>query len=245
MFNSLRSRIYRTYLSARNISIAPSTIEDLSPRLHCLKNLILDHFPEDKNASILDFGCGHGALVYIAQKVGFVNIRGIDISIEQIDASKKLNINGVEHGDAIKTIENMSINSLDCLITYDVIEHFNRNELLNLIDTAYHILKPGGRWIIHTPNAESPFGMRMRYWDFTHELAFTRASLSQVLLSSGFSVVSCYEDRPIIHGLKSSIRFLLWNIIKLILRFYIAIETGENGKDAIYSQNFLAVAFKR
>ena len=36
-------------------------------------------------------------------------------------------------------------------------------------------LKPGGRWILHTANAESPFYGRVRYGDITHEQAFTQS----------------------------------------------------------------------
>jgi hypothetical protein len=84
----------------------------------------------------------------------------------------------------------------------------------------------------------------MRYGDITHELAFTLTSLSQLLLSSGFYRVDFYEDQPIPHGIKSVIRWALWKVIRCFLRFYIAVETGDNGRNAIFSQNFLAVAFK-
>ncbi|OPX35236.1 MAG: hypothetical protein B1H11_09415 [Desulfobacteraceae bacterium 4484_190.1] len=104
--------------------------------------------------------------------------------------------------------------------------------------------KHGGRWIIHTPNAESPFGNRILFGDFTHELAFTRTSLAQILLASGFSRVGCYEDQPVLHGIKSAVRWILWRCIRGVLRLYLAVETGNTGRDAIFSQNFLAVGFK-
>jgi hypothetical protein len=91
---------------------------------------------------------------------------------------------------------------------------------------------------------ESPFGMRIRYGDLTHELAFTQSSLSQLLLSSGFSKVDCYEDQPIPHGVKSTIRWFLWKVIRSLLFSYIIVETGDIDRDAIFSQNFLAVAYK-
>ena len=114
---------------------------------------------------------------------------------------------------------------------------------IGLVDEVCRVLRPGGRWIIHTPNAESPFGMRVRYGDLTHELAFTRTSLAQ-LLSSGFSQVSCYEDQPVPHGLKSAVRWALWKVFRTLLRLYVAAETGDSGRDAVFSQNLLCVAFK-
>jgi len=134
--------------------------------------------------------------------------------------------------------------SLDCVVFFDLIEHFKKDELIGLVDAVYRVLKPAGRWIIHTPNAESPFGMRMRYWDLTHELAFTRTSLAQLMLSSDFSKVNCFEDQPVPHGVKSTVRWLLWQCIRNIWWVYVAAETGDTGRDAIFSQNFLCVVFK-
>jgi SAM-dependent methyltransferase len=134
--------------------------------------------------------------------------------------------------------------SVDVVIAFDVIEHFTRDELLPFVDNVRRVLKPGGRWIIHVPNGESPFGGRMRYWDMTHELAFTRTSLAQLLLASGFAEVRCFEDEPVVHGAKSAVRWLLWKGFRGLLRLYIAAETGDAGRQHIFSQNLLAVARK-
>ena len=125
-----------------------------------------------------------------------------------------------------------------------MIEHFTKSELLPFVDEVFRVLKKGGIWIIHTPNAESPFGGRMFFWDFTHEMAFTRTSISQLLKSSGFTGVTCCEDTPVPHGLKSSTRYFLWKCIHGFLRFYMAIETGSGEKECIFTQNFLTVAVK-
>jgi 2-polyprenyl-3-methyl-5-hydroxy-6-metoxy-1,4-benzoquinol methylase len=219
-------------------------LEGLKPRLPYLQKLIRQHFPHNRNAAILDLGCGHGALIHLAQQAAYINLRGVDVSPAQVAAAKELGIKNVEQGDIMEVLANESDEAFDCLISFDLIEHFNRNELIPLVDQVHRVLKPGGRWIIHTPNAESPFGMRMHYWDITHELAFTRTSLSQLLLSSGFSLLDCYEDQPIPHGAISLFRWSLWKIIRLFLRFCLAIETGDTGRDAIFSQNLLAVAVK-
>ena len=244
MESNYRTRIYGAYVSARRQSLAPATLEGLKPRLPYLQKLIRQHFPHEQNAAILDLGCGHGTLIHLARQAGYRHLRGVDGSPEQVAAAKKLCIEGVEQGDIMETLSKEPAAALDCLIAFDLIEHFNLNELIALIDAVHRTLRPGGRWIIHTPNAESPFGMRMRYWDITHELAFTRTSLSQLLLSSGFSQVDCYEDQPVPHGAKSAIRWALWKVIRNFLRLYLTVETGDTGRDAIFSQNLLAVALK-
>jgi hypothetical protein len=84
----------------------------------------------------------------------------------------------------------------------------------------------------------------MRYGDLTHEIAFTRESIAQLLRSSGFAEVRCFEDAPIVHGAKSAVRWVLWKMIRLALRVYIVAETGDTGRECIFSQNLLAVATK-
>jgi 2-polyprenyl-3-methyl-5-hydroxy-6-metoxy-1,4-benzoquinol methylase len=244
MEDNYRTRIYRTYLSAQKKPQEPPSIKVFNPRRPYLKKLVRKHFPNDRNASILDLGCGHGTLIYCSIQEGYRNVRGVDRSQEQVWIAKSLRIKGIEHCDAMETLANEPVKAVDCIVAFDLIEHFKRNELFLFIDEIRRVLKPGGRLIIHTPNGESPFGMRIRYGDLTHELAFTQSSLSQLLLSSGFSKVDCYEDQPIPHGVKSTIRWFLWKVIRSLLFSYIIVETGDIDRDAIFSQNFLAVAYK-
>jgi SAM-dependent methyltransferase len=175
-------------------------------------------------------------------EAGYNRATGVDWADEQVRAARDLGIAGVELGDVMSALAATPKGSVDVLVTFDLIEHFTKGELVALIDEAYRVLCPTGRWIIHVPNAEAPFGARMRYWDFTHELAFTRTSLAQLLKASGFATVQCYEDEPVPHGLRSVARFLLWKLIRLGLLFYIAVETGAFDRGAVFSQNLLAVA---
>lgn len=239
-----RDRIYPNYIKARNLPLAPDSLEGLLPRSSYLRNLFRKHFPADRSVEVLDLGCGHGALIHFARRAGYTNTRGVDGSPEQVAAARRLGIEGVEEGDLLATLAAQTDGSLDVVVAFDVIEHFTRDELLGFVDQVHRVLRPGGRWIIHTPNGESPFCGRMRYWDLTHELAFTRTSIIQLLLSSGFSNVQCFEDAPIPHGLTSAGRWLLWKAIRSGLRLYLAAETGDTASSAIFSQNFLTVADK-
>jgi 2-polyprenyl-3-methyl-5-hydroxy-6-metoxy-1,4-benzoquinol methylase len=239
-----RGRIYGQYVSSRFETLAPTTLDDLRPRATYLRKLIRDHFPTDRNAKILDLGCGHGALLHFAREAGYRNLEGVDRSSEQVAAARQVGIDGISEGDLIEAVSSMPDASREAVITFDVLEHFTKNELLPFVDEVWRVLRSGGRWIIHAPNGESPFGGRMRYWDLTHENAFTRESLTQLLLSSAFTQVKCYEDVPARHGIKSTIRWLLWQGIRTGLRLWLAVETGETGRDAIFSQNLLAVALK-
>lgn len=142
----------------------------------------------------------------------------------------------------MQTLAAQSDNSQDIVISFDVIEHFTKTELLAFVDEVRRVLRSNGKWIIHIPNGESPFFGRIRYGDFTHEQAFTRNSISQLLLASGFNDVQCHEDKPIVHGIKSAIRRVLWEGFRIIFLLFIAAETGCWDKKSVFSQNLLAVA---
>jgi cyclopropane fatty-acyl-phospholipid synthase-like methyltransferase len=169
---------------------------------------------------------------------------GIDRSPAQVTTAQRLRVEGVKKGDLLEAVRSLPSQSQDVVIAFDVIEHLTKEELLDCADHVYRILRPGGRWIIHAPNGESPFAGRIRYGDFTHELAFTRTSLTQLLLASRFTHVACYEDSPVPHGIKSAVRWLLWKAIRGGLRLYLAVETGAGDSACLLSQNFLAVASK-
>lgn len=239
-----RTRIYGSYVDGREHALAPATIGGLRPRAPYLEKMVRDHFPTDRDAVVLDLGCGHGALIYFAQSAGYRNVQGIDRSPQQVAAAKSLGIAGVVEGDLLETLRLSPSGSVDAVVTFDVIEHFRKDELVHFVDEVRRVLRDGGRWIIHVPNGESPFAGRMLYWDFTHELCFTRTSMAQLLMSSGFAGVRCYEDAPVPHGFKSSVRWLLWQAIRGGLLLYTAIETGAFDRDCVFSQNLLAVAVK-
>jgi SAM-dependent methyltransferase len=134
--------------------------------------------------------------------------------------------------------------SLDVVVLFDLFHYFDRPEQIAIIDAVHRVLKPGGRWILHVPNGEALFAARMRYWDYLASGAFTHASIAQVLLASGFHEVKSYEDQPIPHGIKSWGRWVLWKTIRGVSRLVLAAETGDTGRDAVFSQCLLAVAVK-
>lgn len=236
-----RARIYESYVNAREEPLAPVTVEGLKPREAYMNKMIRDHFPPDKQARVLDLGCGHGALLYFARRAGYTNIMGVDVSAEQVTAAHHLGVAEVQCGDLMDTMRSLPDGSQDVVVAFDVIEHFTRSELLPFVDEVRRVLCDGGVWLIHTPNGGSPFVGRVFHGDFTHEQAFTQTSMNQLLLASHFSDVKCFEDAPISHGLKSGVRRVLWKGITSILRFCILAETGVGGKQ-ILSQNFLTVA---
>jgi SAM-dependent methyltransferase len=239
-----RQRLLSRYVSTHATVTEAAALDGLEKRRAFLDKMIREHFPADKSAKILDLGCGHGAILWAAQRAGYTNIEGVDASPEQVAASVKLGIKGVRQGDLLQAVADAPDASLDVVILFDLYHYFERDTQMKLADQVRRILKPGGVWILHLPNSEALFSGRMRYWDHLAIDSFTRISIAQLLLACGFARVDCYEDKPIPHGLKSAVRAVLWSCVRGVLRLALAAETGETGRDAIFSQVFLAVARK-
>jgi 2-polyprenyl-3-methyl-5-hydroxy-6-metoxy-1,4-benzoquinol methylase len=240
----IQKRIYQNYVHAGGESLAPASVEGFAPRALSLCRMIRKYLPTDRMVSVLDLGCGHGAVVYFLRRTGYLNVIGVDVSPEQVAEATRLGIEGIHEGELLETLRTLSNHSQDVVIAFDVIEHFTKDELLSFVDEVLRVLKPDGRWIIHAPNGESPFVGTILYGDITHEQAFTRVSLAQLLLSSGFSRVECHESGPVPTGIKGVVRWVLWRGICLLLRVWCAAETGDIGRDAIFTRNLFAVVYK-
>lgn len=217
---------------------APAGLRDF------LKNVVRRHFPSEREARMIDIGCGMGLLVQIARDAGYANVSGVDLSPQMVAAAGRLGIDGIREGDALDALRELDDGSHDAVIGFDILEHLTRDEMFALIDEVHRVLRPGGRWIIHTVNAESIFFGRVRYGDLTHEQAFTQASLRQALLASGFSDVTCFEDAPIPGRPAATMRFLLWKLSRIFLLISLFAESGPVARSAILSQNLLAVAIR-
>ena len=238
-----RERIYGQYVNAGTASLAPADLAGLGPRKAYLQKLIGEHFPADRAAAILELGCGHGALLHFAQAAGYKHVAGVDRSPAQIAAAHALGIPGVREAGVLEALQASASESQAAVVAFDVIEHFHKDELIEIVDEVRRVLKVGGRWIIHVPNGASPFAGVSRYGDLTHELAFTPESITQLLLASGFRSVACFEDAPIAHGMKSALRLVFWKLLRQALLFWLMVETGARNP-TVLSQNMLVVAVK-
>lgn len=239
-----RERIYDHYVHGRGQPLAPPTVGGFRTRAATLCDLIRRFFPAHRDARVLDLGCGHGALIHFARQAGYVNMTGIDVSSQQVMEAERLGIRGVQQGDLMIFLGTLPEASQDVVVAFDVIEHFTKSELLPFVDEVRRVLKPGGRWIIHTANGESPFIGAIRYGDFTHELAFTRTSLSQLVLSSGFSRAEFFESGPVAASFRGTLRMILWRLVHFGLRLWMTAETGDTGRNAIFTRNLFAVVYK-
>lgn len=239
-----KKRLYDGYVSSGQAgTFTASAEETFRPRRAYIEHLIAKYFPSDRKAKILDLGCGHGAFLYFLERAGYTNLLGVDTSPEQIKKAHEFGIKSAHCQPAFEYIRSLQPDSLDMVLLFDILEHLEQVELFNLMDEVYRVLRPDGVCLIHVPNGEGIFGMRVRFGDLTHVQAFTPNSARQLLAATGFAQIACYEESPVVHGIASLIRRVLWELGTLQYRLLLAAETGI--KKAILSQNVLIHAVKR
>ncbi|MFQ5694620.1 MAG: class I SAM-dependent methyltransferase, partial [Terriglobia bacterium] len=197
--------------------------------------------PAHKNAAVLELGCGHGTFLYWLRKEGYLNLTGIDASREQVDLARRV-WPAVQQGDLRPFLETVN-ERYDFIAALDVLEHFSRQEGLNLVRAVQRALRPGGAFLLQTLNADSPFMGQQRYGDLTHEVAYNRRSLATLLRLAGFQRMEFVALGPVAHGPVSALRWLLWRGIVLGLKGYQLIEMG-TADGAIFTQGFAACAYK-
>lgn len=237
-----KERLYNTYLSNHFSEIRSVSLSDLKRSQYIFKIYYKRFLPELKTARILDVGCGYGPLLYFLREESYEDVLGVDISSEQIEAANQL---GIENVECVEIVEFLAAteNEYDCIFALDVVEHFPKAEVFLLLELICKALKPTGRLILHSPNATSPNSNSVLWADFTHEIAFTKSSVSQVLKTVGFERVQVFPAGPIVHGLPSLVRWLLWQSIAFLLWIYHIVETGQLEKQ-VFTQNLIAVADK-
>jgi 2-polyprenyl-3-methyl-5-hydroxy-6-metoxy-1,4-benzoquinol methylase len=144
------------------------------------------YLPANKDARLLDIGCGVGLFVYYLQKKGYSNIEGIDISQGQIDfananAGVKLKLQTASSNQFLAD----KVGLYDQIYLMDVLEHIRKEDLTKFLSPIIKALKSGGSLVIRTPNMANPLGSYSRYMDMTHETGFTEHSLIQLISSIG------------------------------------------------------------
>ncbi len=236
-----KARFYDHYHSAH---VAPrkgeATLAQFQARVPIFERHWGHLLPSDPQAAVLDVGCGSGGMVWWLQRRGYARAAGIDVSPEQVAVARALGVVHVEQADLRDHLRRHP-GAYDRLLLRDVLEHFERFEILAILDLCRAALRPGGAILVQVPNAEPPLGGRLRYGDITHELAFTESSLRQLLRAAGFPRVDLHPAGPVLQGFTDLPRHLLWKVFEGIYRLMVFAETRR--RRVVVTENIIAAAW--
>ncbi len=237
-----RSRIYDSYASRFQHSNTTFDVQQASNWGRAYDWFLRGWMPAKQDAAILDLGCGNGKLLHFFQSRGYSNLTGVDVSPEQVRLARQVT-DTIHETDVLQFLASTP-GQFDLITGIDIIEHLVKDEVLAFLDGCASALRPGGRLILQTPNAATPWGAELRYGDFTHEVCFQHHSLSHLLELCGIGSTETREMGPVPWGysLASTARWCVWQTIRAGLQVYCLAETGRPGK--VFSRVFLASGTK-
>lgn len=115
------------------------------------------YLPLKKMDSILDFGCGTGYLMEHLLKLAGGQCFGLDLSEEAVRQVNQRFSSHPGFGKAVwveRLPSPFAGNSMDLVISVEVVEHLDDEQLSEMLKEIYRILKPEGYLVITTPNKE-------------------------------------------------------------------------------------------
>jgi SAM-dependent methyltransferase len=194
---------------------------------------------EVSGKDVIDLGCGTGELCELAMRGGARSVVGVNLSEEEI-AFARSGCGAQFVGEDIATyLRRQPDASCDAIFALNILEHLDKDTLGCVLDDCRRVLREGGYLVAIVPNATSPFGAMTRYWDITHENAFTPSSLRQLARLCGFAGTEFRECGPVVHGVVSAVRYLLWQCIRALIWSYLMVELASS-KGGIYTADLLA-----
>jgi O-antigen chain-terminating methyltransferase len=116
---------------------------------------------------VLDLGCGRGEWLELLREKGLA-AEGVDHNRVIVARCADLGLRVIE-ADLIEHLRGLSEASFGTVTAFHVIEHLPFSYLVDLIDEALRVLKPGGLMILETPNpANVQLACERFYFDPTH-----------------------------------------------------------------------------
>ncbi|MBW2662562.1 MAG: class I SAM-dependent methyltransferase [Deltaproteobacteria bacterium] len=200
-----------------------------------------------KTSQVLEIGCGLGSFLYFLQQYGFVNYSAIDLSEECVSSCIDMGLGSqanLERADAFDFLKN-SPKKFDVIVMNDVIEHIEKEKIVEMLKLIYVSLADGGRLIIKVVNSSNPVtGASSRYIDFTHTICFTQESLSQVLRLGGFSSFQVLpQDIWVFNPIVNGIGKLLQGGVNLLFRGLFLLYGRKS--TTIFTKDIIVVAQKQ
>lgn len=201
------------------------------------------HLPPVKEKTIVDLGAGFGDLCAWLIKKGYRHVIGVDASPEN---AAMIRSKGAEAVQAqVLDYLHSSATQFDVCILYDVLEHQNKEEGLQLLDAIYARMNPGGILLAVVPNMLNPLTAgRSRYIDITHEVGYTPSALDFMVHLADFTEIRIHPidhfvlPYPLVNHLGRLAQACLHGLFRMAYLVH-----GVSGV-RILSKNMLVVAHK-
>lgn len=158
--------------------------------------------------NVVDVGCGDADFVELLQEAN-INVVGVDSDARAYEAAKARGLPVVKQ-DVFAYLAQMEDTSVDGIFAAHLVEHLPYPKVIELIQQAQRVLRPGGRIVLSTPNVRSVFShLEMFYLHFGHITFYHPRLLSFFLDHEGFGEIETGENHHTASPLVHEARYIL------------------------------------
>ena len=202
-----------------------------------------EFLPEDRQARILDLGCGYGRILAWLKRRGYTNVVGLDREPEIIDWVRQHITPSVEVCQDPGEYLDRHQGSFALIIAKDMIYYFPKNETVVQLRLIHEALRPDGCLLAEVFNGAALTGPYLAWKDVLMEWIPTEISVRLFLEKAGYGSVRMVEPRPVPGGWKRALFHLAGRLWRRILRLIYLLERGRDEHNPqILTTRFLAVA---
>jgi len=160
------------------------TQADIESRLTVYVPYARDAFEVSGGAPAIDLGCGRGEWLEVLRTAG-IPASGVELNHDLVSECRRRGLE-VSEGDILGILRSFPDQSCSVITAFHVIEHISFPDLLEVVDQAVRVLKPGGAAIFETPNPKNLFvSSNNFYLDPTHRHPLPSELLGFVIEARG------------------------------------------------------------
>ncbi len=205
----------------------------------------LEYLPEDKKASILDFGCGEGRVLKFLKDNRYENYLGIDLDQNALNlVPDDLKKHTIFNKDPIQHLSELG-QKYDCIVLKDVIYYFPREKAVDFMRNITQHLKPDGVAIVEVFNGAQLTSLYTGFKDIGIQTIYTETSLKQICELSNLDVKKLFEIRNKKMGLRSILFLTLQGFWNLLLKCIYILERGvDSNNPRLMKKSIVAICRK-
>jgi O-antigen chain-terminating methyltransferase len=169
--------------------------DEVKQRLRAYLPVVREHLGHNGNNAILDIACGRGEWLELLKEENFP-ASGVDVNGVLIAQCRERGLDAVQ-ADLHEHLRKLANDSLGAVSAFHIVEHIPIEELVDFLDQALRVLRPGGLLLVETPNPTNVLvGSCNFYFDPTHRNPIPSPVLRFLIESRGFVVVSTFGLNP-------------------------------------------------
>jgi len=198
----------------------------VSPEFDDLEMNYSPWLPADRNAAVLDAGCGRGRVLAFLASRGYARLEGFDRDPEAAAAARSRVAAPIAvEDDWIRFLSNRE-QAFDLAILKDVIYYIPRDRLVEALTAVRRALKPNGRVIVEVFNGAAFTGPFVAYKDEAILWTPTEHTVRRALERAGFGTVIVRAHVPPARTLKRRLFNLAGSLWRVVLRGIYMVERG-------------------